>query len=103
MIALALDGGLASLSPPYSNAINSRRDGVGHVLVVEVLDRRKRGERLGRERDRLAVAVRQCRCGARRRFARQRVKGRADAAAQLDQVALAAASGNGKRERIEVA
>ena len=46
---------------------------------------------------------RQCRCGACRRFARQRVKGRADAAAQLDQVALAAACGNGKRERIEVA
>src|SRR5271154_2080194 len=87
---------------PAFAGMTLRRQG-RHVLVVEVLDRRKRGERLGRERDRLAVAVRRCRRRACRRFARQRVEGRADAAAQLDQLAFAAGSGDRKCERIKVA
>jgi len=47
----------------------SRRCG-RQTFVEFVVDRRERAERLGRERDRLAVAVRRRGCQARRRFAR---------------------------------
>jgi len=46
-----LIGGCLKLRSP------SRRGGLGKVFVELVLDRRERAERLGRERDRLAVAV----------------------------------------------
>src|SRR4029077_20822064 len=67
-----------------------------------ILDGSDGRQRFGGERDRLAVAV--GRGGrARRRFTGQRVEGRADATAEVDQLLLAAASGDRKRQRIEMA
>ncbi|MEH2684324.1 hypothetical protein DXU04_04270 [Bradyrhizobium diazoefficiens] len=72
-------------------------------LVVElVIERCKHRERLGRQRDRLA-ATRQRRRGFGDAFARQRVERRADPAAVLDQVALAAAARDRDRQRMQMA
>src|ERR1700716_1664554 len=83
--------------------IESRRNRFGELFVNLILDWRERAQRLGRERDRLTVTVgrswRSACCG----FARQRVKRGADAAAEVDQFALAAACGDRKRQRVQMA
>ncbi|PJG54951.1 hypothetical protein CVM73_12765 [Bradyrhizobium forestalis] len=72
-------------------------------LVVElVIERCEHRERLGRQRDRLA-ATRQRRRRFGRALTRQRVERRADAAAVLDQVALAAACCDRDRQRVQMA
>src|SRR5258705_2820546 len=53
----------------------SSRCGLGELFVKLVVIRREGRERLGRERDRLAVSVGQRRRRAHPRFGRQRVKG----------------------------
>ncbi|TFV69155.1 hypothetical protein E4K64_34335 [Bradyrhizobium frederickii] len=71
------------------------------LVVKLVLERREHRERLGRQRDRLAAA-RQRRRGFRRALPRQRIERRADPAAVLDQVALAAARRDHDRQRVQM-
>src|ERR1700736_5953833 len=80
-----------------------RRNSFGKIFVEFVLDRREGRERLGRERDRLAVAVGGGRCAACDGFAGQRVKRGADASTEMDQFALAAACRDRERQRIKMA
>ncbi|RXG87958.1 hypothetical protein EAS62_34700 [Bradyrhizobium zhanjiangense] len=78
------------------------RNGFADLVVEFVLQRCQHRQRLGRQRDRLAPA-RQRRRGFRGALARQRVERRTDAAAVLDQVALAAAGGDRDRQRMQMA
>ncbi|MYV85889.1 hypothetical protein GTH44_29070 [Bradyrhizobium japonicum] len=77
-------------------------NGFADLVVEPVLKRCKHRERLGRQRDRLA-APRQRRRRFDRAFARQRVERRADAAAVVDQVTLAAAGCDRDRQRVQMA
>ncbi|TGN76226.1 hypothetical protein EOW77_0031720 [Bradyrhizobium yuanmingense] len=77
-------------------------DGFADLVVELVIERCEHRERLGRQRDRLAP-TRQRRRSFRGAFARQREERRADAAAILDQVALAAARCDRDRQRMQMA
>src|SRR5215468_12322354 len=83
---------------------NSGRNGLRNGLVIEfVVEWLEDGERLGRKRDRLAAVAGGGGGSTCRRLARHRVKGGADAAAGLDQLALGAACGNRQRELMQMA
>ncbi|TYL86736.1 hypothetical protein FXB38_05595 [Bradyrhizobium cytisi] len=78
------------------------RDGFADLVVDLVVQRCEHRERLGRQRDRLA-ATRHRRGRFGRALARQRVERRADTAAVLDQVALAAAGCDRDGQRMKMA
>ncbi|QAU43066.1 hypothetical protein XH86_33355 [Bradyrhizobium guangdongense] len=77
-------------------------DGFADLVVDLVVQRCEHRERLGRQRDRLA-ATRQRRGRFGRTLARERIERRADTAAILDQIALAAAARDRDRQRMKVA